>query len=174
MTDLGPNEPLIGVADARRRLITPALIIDLDSLENNILMGLPTDEVDLPEAIHKAVFEKDLAAMQDGLETMVGSRGVRLSGGQIQRAAAARADLRTGRSSLQMEFVENQEEVRILVPDDPFACLVECLIQSLEIFVGPPHSIATEERVVASRSPLPQLLPQTFGFSRIISECIGE
>jgi D-serine deaminase-like pyridoxal phosphate-dependent protein len=33
---LGPNEPLIGAADARARLDTPALCIDLDALERNI------------------------------------------------------------------------------------------------------------------------------------------
>jgi ATP-binding cassette, subfamily B, bacterial len=39
--------------------------------------------------------EADIAAMDDGLETLVGARGVRLSGGQIQRAAAARMFVRT-------------------------------------------------------------------------------
>jgi ATP-binding cassette subfamily B protein len=45
-------------------------------------------------AIHQAVLETDVAAMPEGLMTMVGPRGVRLSGGQIQRAAAARMFLR--------------------------------------------------------------------------------
>lgn len=36
--DLGPNQFLIGCADARSRLNTPALILDLDSLESNIAM----------------------------------------------------------------------------------------------------------------------------------------
>jgi ATP-binding cassette subfamily B protein len=53
-------------------------------------MGLPEDAVDLSEAIRAAVFEDDLAALDEGLATMVGPKGVRLSGGQIQRAAAAR------------------------------------------------------------------------------------
>ena len=38
--------------------------------------------------------EHDLAALEDGLDTLVGPRGVRLSGGQIQRAAAARMFVR--------------------------------------------------------------------------------
>ena len=45
-------------------------------------------------AIRRAVLEADIAAMPDGLATMVGPRGVRLSGGQIQRAAAARMFVR--------------------------------------------------------------------------------
>jgi ATP-binding cassette subfamily B protein len=65
-----------------------------DTLRNNILMGLPEDEVDLPGALHLAVMERDVASMPDGLDSLVGSRGVRLSGGQVQRAAAARMFVR--------------------------------------------------------------------------------
>jgi ATP-binding cassette subfamily B protein len=65
-----------------------------ESLEDNILMGLPADGVDLPAAIHGAVLEPDLAEMPDGLATPVGPKGVRLSGGQMQRAAAARMFVR--------------------------------------------------------------------------------
>jgi ATP-binding cassette subfamily B protein len=61
-----------------------------DTLKDNLLMGLPDAHVDLPAALHLAVMEPDLARMEQGLETMVGAKGVRLSGGQIQRAAAAR------------------------------------------------------------------------------------
>jgi len=66
-----------------------------DTLKDNLLMGLPDAHVDLPAALRLAVMEPDLARMEHGLETMVGARGVRLSGGQIQRAAAARMFVRT-------------------------------------------------------------------------------
>jgi ATP-binding cassette, subfamily B, bacterial len=65
-----------------------------DTLGNNILMGLPKDKVDLDEALHLAVLEPDIAEMPDGLDSLVGSRGVRLSGGQVQRTAAARMFVR--------------------------------------------------------------------------------
>ncbi len=65
-----------------------------DTLRDNILMGLPEDKVNLPEAIRLAVLEKDVAALTNGLDTVVGPRGVRLSGGQVQRAAAARMFVR--------------------------------------------------------------------------------
>jgi ATP-binding cassette subfamily B protein len=61
-----------------------------DSLRDNLLLGLPEQDADLPFAIRAAVMEQDIAAMPEGLDTLVGARGVRLSGGQIQRAAAAR------------------------------------------------------------------------------------
>jgi ATP-binding cassette subfamily B protein len=65
-----------------------------ESLKDNILMGLPEAELDLADALHLAVMEPDVAAMAQGLETVVGARGVRLSGGQVQRAAAARMFVR--------------------------------------------------------------------------------
>ncbi|HEX8600081.1 MAG TPA: ABC transporter ATP-binding protein [Chloroflexia bacterium] len=65
-----------------------------DTLGNNILMGLPQEGVDLSQALHLAVMEPDIAGMPNGLDSLVGSRGVRLSGGQVQRAAAARMFVR--------------------------------------------------------------------------------
>jgi ATP-binding cassette, subfamily B, bacterial len=67
---------------------TPRLFSD--TLRDNLLMGLPEAQTNLPAALRLAVLEPDLAAMEHGLDTLVGARGVRLSGGQIQRAAAAR------------------------------------------------------------------------------------
>jgi ATP-binding cassette subfamily B protein len=61
-----------------------------ETLKDNILMGLPEGAVDLQAAIHMAVLERDVAELASGLETVIGPRGVKLSGGQAQRAAAAR------------------------------------------------------------------------------------
>jgi ATP-binding cassette subfamily B protein len=41
-----------------------------------------------------AVMDRDLEELDDNLETKVGARGVKLSGGQMQRAAAARMFIR--------------------------------------------------------------------------------
>ena len=65
-----------------------------ETLRDNILLGLPTDKVDLPRAIHSSVLETDVALLEKGLDTLVGPRGVRLSGGQVQRSAAARMFVR--------------------------------------------------------------------------------
>ena len=61
-----------------------------DSLRDNILMGLARDEMAILQAIHLAVMERDLDELEDGLDTVIGPRGVKLSGGQVQRTAAAR------------------------------------------------------------------------------------
>lgn len=65
-----------------------------ETLRDNILLGLSTDKVDLPGAIYSSVLETDVALLEKGLDTLVGPRGVRLSGGQVQRSAAARMFVR--------------------------------------------------------------------------------
>jgi len=65
-----------------------------DSLRDNILMGLSKDGVATERAIRLAVMEVDLDELENGLETMVGPKGVKLSGGQVQRTAAARMFVR--------------------------------------------------------------------------------
>ncbi|MEM7131996.1 MAG: ABC transporter ATP-binding protein [Chloroflexota bacterium] len=65
-----------------------------ETLRDNLVLGLPVEEADLTEAIQAAVFEKDIATLDAGLETIIGPRGVKLSGGQVQRAAAARMFVR--------------------------------------------------------------------------------
>jgi ATP-binding cassette subfamily B protein len=65
-----------------------------ESLRDNLLMGLPEDLVDLEGALRGAVMEDDLSLMPQGLDTLIGTRGIRLSGGQAQRAAAARMFVR--------------------------------------------------------------------------------
>jgi ATP-binding cassette subfamily B protein len=65
-----------------------------DPLRNNILMGIPEDKADVPGAIQSAVMERDVKELDKGLDTLVGPRGVRLSGGQMQRTAASRMFVR--------------------------------------------------------------------------------
>ncbi len=64
------------------------------SLRDNLLMGLPEDQVDLEAALFAAVLEDDLKTLETGLDTLIGPKGVKLSGGQIQRSAAARMFVR--------------------------------------------------------------------------------
>ena len=65
-----------------------------DPLRDNILMGIPEEKADVNEAIKSAVMERDLKELDHGLDTLVGPRGVRLSGGQMQRTAASRMFVR--------------------------------------------------------------------------------
>lgn len=65
-----------------------------DTVRSNILLGSSEDDAALGAALRSAVLERDVPQLENGLDTRVGPRGVRLSGGQIQRVAAARAFVR--------------------------------------------------------------------------------
>ncbi len=77
-----------------------------DSVRNNILMG--DEQQDPWEYLRYVCLDKEVAAMEDGIETLVGSGGVRLSGGQGQRLSLARTLC---------------HKRPIMVLDDPFSAL---------------------------------------------------
>lgn len=65
-----------------------------DTLRRNVAFGLATEQIDdiaVNRAIKAAQLEEFVAALPEGLNTIVGERGVRLSGGQRQRIGVARA-----------------------------------------------------------------------------------
>ena len=65
-----------------------------DSLRRNIAIGIADNEIDevaIIEALKSAQLEDFVASLPEGLDTVVGERGVRLSGGQRQRIGIARA-----------------------------------------------------------------------------------
>jgi len=66
-----------------------------DTVRDNVALGVESvDEGQVESAVEIAQLKSELDSLADGLETMVGERGVTLSGGQKQRAALARAVIR--------------------------------------------------------------------------------
>ncbi|HSL28127.1 MAG TPA: ABC transporter ATP-binding protein, partial [Anaerolineales bacterium] len=65
-----------------------------NTLRDNILLGLERGDDVIYRSAKLAVMDRDLEELDEDLETMVGARGVKLSGGQMQRAAAARMFIR--------------------------------------------------------------------------------
>jgi ATP-binding cassette, subfamily B, bacterial len=61
-----------------------------DSVADNIGLGLTEHDL-LHAAIERAALNDDIAEMSNGIDTLIGPRGLRLSGGQRQRLATARA-----------------------------------------------------------------------------------
>jgi ATP-binding cassette, subfamily B, bacterial len=61
-----------------------------ESLADNIALGQRVARERLREAVQLAVLDPDLERLEMGEQTLVGARGVKLSGGQVQRSAAAR------------------------------------------------------------------------------------
>ncbi len=106
---LGLIRPLSGELRVDGKLITsdnvfswqkklgyvPQEIYLLDgSLRENIGFGIPSNKIDeekIRSAVERSQLTEFIASLPDGLETMVGERGVRLSGGQRQRIGIARA-----------------------------------------------------------------------------------
>ncbi|RKN07410.1 ATP-binding cassette domain-containing protein [Streptomyces radicis] len=64
------------------------------TLRENVRLGVECDDAEVLRVLELATLGPDLAAMPQGLDTVVGPRGARLSGGQARRVALARALLR--------------------------------------------------------------------------------
>lgn len=66
-----------------------------DTLFNNVQYGCPTASTDeVLKAIELAHLSEFISSLPDGLETVVGERGLKLSGGEKQRVAIARTILK--------------------------------------------------------------------------------
>jgi subfamily B ATP-binding cassette protein MsbA len=84
---LGSLRSLFGV-------VSQETVIFHDTVRANISYGEERDEEEIWEAIRAANAEEFIRDLPDGVDTLLGDRGVRLSGGQRQRVGIARAILR--------------------------------------------------------------------------------
>ncbi len=83
--------------ELRRRiaLVAQDTYLFNDTLRNNIRIARPSAaEREIATAVEHAALAEFIASLPDGLDTVVGERGVKLSGGQRQRVAIARAFLK--------------------------------------------------------------------------------
>lgn len=74
--------------------IPQTIYLSDDTIRNNVAFGVYEEKIDneaVVEALKKAQLYEFVEGLSDGLETVVGDRGVRLSGGQRQRIGIARA-----------------------------------------------------------------------------------
>jgi ABC-type multidrug transport system fused ATPase/permease subunit len=74
--------------------VPQSIFLTDDTLRRNVAFGLAPEKIDeaaIQSAIRAAQLEEFVASLPDGLDTVVGERGVRLSGGQRQRIGIARA-----------------------------------------------------------------------------------
>jgi ATP-binding cassette subfamily B multidrug efflux pump len=87
-------------------------------LRSNIALGCPdATEEEIVKAVELAALSDDIALFKDGLDTIVGERGITLSGGQRQRVCLARAIIMQPRVLLlddSMSAVDAETELRIL------------------------------------------------------------
>lgn len=74
--------------------VPQAIYLSDDTLSRNVAFGIAEQDIDdaaVIRAIKAAQLESFVAGLPEGLDTIVGERGVRLSGGQRQRIGIARA-----------------------------------------------------------------------------------
>ena len=88
------QDPASFLAPPRCAYTPQVPVLFSETLSENILLGVPEDKADLSGAITLSQMEKDVDDLEKGLDTVVGPRGVKLSGGQIQRTAASRMFVR--------------------------------------------------------------------------------
>lgn len=70
------------------------VILANSTIRANVALGLPREAVDddlVWEALRRASLADSISASLDGLDTLIGERGIRMSGGQRQRLGIARA-----------------------------------------------------------------------------------
>src|SRR5262252_1923639 len=80
---------------ARISLVSQDTYLFNDTLRANVALARPeADEAAVLRALEQAALADFVASLPEGLDTMVGERGVQLSGGQRQRVAIARAFLK--------------------------------------------------------------------------------
>src|SRR6516162_3698218 len=80
---------------ARMSLVSQDTYLFNDTLRANVLLARPeADEAAIHRALEQAALADFVASLPEGLDTIVGERGVQLSGGQRQRVAIARAFLK--------------------------------------------------------------------------------
>jgi len=89
------------------------------SIKDNILVGASREvsDTELEEVLRLSALESDLKLFKDGIETIIGERGVSLSGGQKQRLSLARALLRDAEIYLLddcLSAVDAETESRII------------------------------------------------------------
>ena len=146
-----------------------------NTLRNNILLGMNKSDDDIYKATKLAVMDRDLEILDDDLETMVGSRGVKLSGGQAQRTAAARMFIREPElvvfddlsSALDVE-TEKQLWERIFAsgnepPERSSGAGVTCLVVSHRrpLLRRADHIIVMKDGKVESEGTLDELLEKS-------------
>ncbi len=88
-----------------------------ETIAFNVALDEHPDQERLHRAVRDAALEHDLEALPDGLETVVGERGIMLSGGQRQRVALARGLYRGGDLLLLddvLSAVDHETEVRLV------------------------------------------------------------
>jgi ATP-binding cassette subfamily B protein len=86
-----PSKGSVSLAEGTRAIVFQEAFLFGGSVRDNVQVGIDIDDDEVWEALRLASADGFVKELPDGLDTLVGERGVTLSGGQRQRIALARA-----------------------------------------------------------------------------------
>ncbi len=88
---VSPTEGDVALTPGERAIVFQEAFLFGGTVRDNVSVGLDLTDEQVWEALRMAAADNFVRDLEDGLDTMVGERGVTLSGGQRQRVALARA-----------------------------------------------------------------------------------
>jgi len=115
------------------RTVTQDPFLFSDTLKNNIEFGADKhgDVQSMSQVLKQSAMDKEVANFSDGLETMVGEKGILLSGGQKQRISLARGIYSSSKLLILdnvLSAVDNETERflldQLLAPENGLSCLI--------------------------------------------------
>ena len=92
-----PSAGVVRLSSGPRSMVFQEAFLVAGSIRDNIAFGDDVSDEQIWSACHTAAIDDFVRELPDGLDTVVGERGVSLSGGQRQRVALARALVRSPR-----------------------------------------------------------------------------
>lgn len=175
--DIEPGQLLMDEVDIReysieslRRhlaLVNQDVALLNDSLRNNLVFGLKAgaDDEALHQVLQDACLEETVAGLPDGLDTMLGDRGLTLSGGQRQRLAIARAMLRKAPILILDEATSSldsrtEREVQNAIDNAVHGCTSIVIAHRLSTIQKADWVMVMHEGRVVEQGSLDQLLAQ--------------
>jgi ATP-binding cassette, subfamily B, bacterial PglK len=154
----------------------PQMIHLIDgSIKENIALGLEPEEIDevaLQRAVRGASLNEFIAELPEGLDTIIGERGVRLSGGQRQRVVIARALYRNPQVLILDEgtsALDNTTEQEIIRAVDELKGerTILMIAHRLSTVYNCDRIVLLDNASIEAVGPYRQLLETHEGFSRL-------
>ena len=149
---------------ARLGLVPQDVVLFNDTLRANIQYGDPAaDEAALMEAAERARLGDFIRDLPDGLETRVGERGLKLSGGEKQRVGVARAILKNPRILILDEATsaldsETEREVQVALAEAARGRTTLAVAHRLSTIAGADQILVLDAGRIAERGTHAELL----------------
>ena len=149
---------------ARLGLVPQDVVLFNDTLRANIQYGDPAaDDAALMEAAERARLGEFIRALPDGLETRVGERGLKLSGGEKQRVGVARAILKNPRLLILDEATsaldsETEREVQVALAEAAKGRTTLAVAHRLSTIAGADQILVLDAGRIAERGTHAELL----------------